>query len=199
MDSSPWNSAGQNTGVDSFSLLQGIFPTQGSNPDLPHCRRILYQLSHKGSPRILEWVSSVHFSSVTQSCLTLWDPVDWSPPGSCIIEFSKQGYWSGLPFPSSQARILEWVAISFSSGSSQPRYPALQADSSASEPPGKHCCQVGAFPWIYVKVEGFCISPIAECTKGVAWLSLEYWFSLISESAPLGHMPTSETFFFNLL
>ena len=47
---SPWNSPGQNTGVGSLSLLQGIFPTQGSNPGLPHCRWILYQLSHKGSP-----------------------------------------------------------------------------------------------------------------------------------------------------
>ena len=37
--------------------LQGIFPTQGSNSSLRHCRRILYQLSHKGSPRILEWVA----------------------------------------------------------------------------------------------------------------------------------------------
>ena len=46
---SPWNSPGQNTGVGSLSLLQGIFPTQGSNPGLPHCRWILYQLSHKGS------------------------------------------------------------------------------------------------------------------------------------------------------
>ena len=43
----PWNSPGQNTGVGSLSLLQGIFPTQGSNPGLPHCRRILFQLSHK--------------------------------------------------------------------------------------------------------------------------------------------------------
>ena len=42
----PWNSPGQNTGVDSLSLLQGIFPTQGSNPGLLHCRWILYQLSH---------------------------------------------------------------------------------------------------------------------------------------------------------
>ena len=42
MDCSPWNSTGQNTGVGSFSLLQGIFPTQGSNPGLPHCRQILY-------------------------------------------------------------------------------------------------------------------------------------------------------------
>ena len=48
---SPGNSAGQNTGVGSFSLLQG------SNPGLPHCRQILYQLSHKGSPRTLEWVA----------------------------------------------------------------------------------------------------------------------------------------------
>ena len=54
---SPWNSLGQKTGVGSISLLQGIFPTQGSNPGLLHCRRILYQLSHKGSPRILEWVA----------------------------------------------------------------------------------------------------------------------------------------------
>ena len=39
----------KNTGVGSLSLLQGIFPTQGSNPGLPYCRQILYQLSHKGS------------------------------------------------------------------------------------------------------------------------------------------------------
>ena len=51
------NSPGQNTGVGSLSLLKGIFPIQGSNPGLPHCRRILYHLSHKGSPRILEWVA----------------------------------------------------------------------------------------------------------------------------------------------
>ena len=47
-------SPGQKTGVG--SLLQGIFPTQGLNPGLPNCRQILYQLSHQGSPRILEWV-----------------------------------------------------------------------------------------------------------------------------------------------
>ena len=52
-----WNSPGQNTGVGSLSLLQGIFPNQGSNPSLPHCRQILYQLSYKGSPRLLEWVA----------------------------------------------------------------------------------------------------------------------------------------------
>ena len=46
----PGNSPGQNTGLDSLSLLQEIFPTQGLNPGLLHCRRILYHLSHKGSP-----------------------------------------------------------------------------------------------------------------------------------------------------
>ena len=44
-----WNSPGQNTGVGNCSLLQGIFPTQGSNPGLLHCRQILYQLSYQGS------------------------------------------------------------------------------------------------------------------------------------------------------
>ena len=42
--------------VGSLSLLQGMFLTQGSNPGLLHCRQILYKLSQKGSPRILEWV-----------------------------------------------------------------------------------------------------------------------------------------------
>ena len=46
----PWNSPGQLTGVGSLSLLQGISPTQGSNPGPLHCRQILYQLSHQGSP-----------------------------------------------------------------------------------------------------------------------------------------------------
>ena len=46
----PMDYPGRNTGVGSLSLLQGIFPNQGSNVGLPHCRQILYQLSHKGSP-----------------------------------------------------------------------------------------------------------------------------------------------------
>ena len=48
------DSPGQNTGVGFYALLQGIFSTQGSNPGLPHCRRILYHLSHQGTPRIPE-------------------------------------------------------------------------------------------------------------------------------------------------
>ena len=53
---SPWNSPGQNTGVGSRTLLQGIFPTQGLNPGLPHCMQSLYQLAtretHRGQAAI---------------------------------------------------------------------------------------------------------------------------------------------------
>ena len=119
---SPWNSLGQNTGVGSLSLLQGIFPIQGSSPGLPYCRQILYQLSHKGSPRILEWIA-YSFSSRSsqprnqtgisgiaaaaaaaakslQSCPILCNPVDGRPLGSRSLGFSRQEYWSVLPFPS---------------------------------------------------------------------------------------------------
>ena len=110
---------GKNTGEGSHSLLQGIFPTQGSNPDLLHCRQILYHLSHR---------ESESESEVAQSCPALCNPVDCSPPGSSI-----HGIF--------QARVLEWVAISFSGGFSWPRdwtgSPVLQADTLPSEPPGK--------------------------------------------------------------
>ena len=48
---SPWNSPGQNTGVGSLSFLQGIFPSKGSNPGLPHCRQILYQWATRGAQK----------------------------------------------------------------------------------------------------------------------------------------------------
>ena len=143
-------------------LLQGIFPTQGSNPGLLLCRPILYQLSYKGSP-VVSWFSVTSLLSpgsrpvdlqlllllshlivsdsvrphkqqptrlprpwdspgkntgvgwqfllqcmevkseneVAQSCLTLHDPMDCSLPGSSIHGVS-------------QARVLEWGAITFS-------------------------------------------------------------------------------------
>ena len=73
---SPWNSPGKNTGVGSLCLLQGIFPTQGSNPGIPPCRQILYQLSHKGSPRILEWIANPFSSGSSR-------PSNWNRV-SCI-------------------------------------------------------------------------------------------------------------------
>ena len=51
MDRGAWHDPGKNTAVGCHFLLQGIFPTQGSNQGLLHCRWILYYLSHKGSPK----------------------------------------------------------------------------------------------------------------------------------------------------
>ena len=62
---SPWNSPGQNTGVGSLSFLQGIFPTQGLNPGLPHCRRILYQL------RFFSHASGVQHTGQSYQCWKL--------------------------------------------------------------------------------------------------------------------------------
>ena len=76
---SPWNSPGQNTGVGSLSLLQGIFPTQGSK--IPY--------------------SAAAAAKLLQSCPTLCDPIDSSPPGSPVPRIL-------------QAKTLEWAAISFS-------------------------------------------------------------------------------------
>ena len=134
---SPWNSLDQNIGVHSLSLVQGIFPTQGSNPGLSHCRWILYQLSHKGSPKY--W-SGWPFLS----------PRDLSDPGielrsSALQVDSLQSepwrnpkmQWGEVKVAQScptlcdpmdytvheilQARTLEWVVFPFSRGSSQPR------------------------------------------------------------------------------
>ena len=65
-------------------------------------------------------------SEVTQSCLTLCDPMDCSPPGSSIHEFSRQENWSGLPFPSPGD--LPDPGI-------EPGSPTLRADTLLSEPP----------------------------------------------------------------
>ena len=54
---SPWGFSRQEYWSGCCILLQGIFPTQRLNPGLPHCRQILYHLSHQGSPRMLEWVA----------------------------------------------------------------------------------------------------------------------------------------------
>ena len=84
------------------SLLQEIFPIQGSNLHLLHCRQMICSLSHQGRFYLKVKVK------VAQSCPTLCDPMDYSLPGSSV-----HGIF--------QARVLKWVAISFSRGSSGPR------------------------------------------------------------------------------
>ena len=72
------DSPGKNTGVGCLILLQGIFPAQGSNPGLPHCRRILYRPIPQGSPIILEWVAYPFFRS---SWPRNWTRVSWIAGG----------------------------------------------------------------------------------------------------------------------
>ena len=97
-DLCPWDFLGKNTGVGCHALLQ-IFPTQGLKPylfQLLHCRLNLY-------PEVLGKLITIAAAAAKslQSCPTLCDPIDSSPPGS--------------PVPGIlQARTLEWVAISFS-------------------------------------------------------------------------------------
>ena len=62
--------------LECAAFLQEIFPTQGSNPGLPHYRQNLYQLNHQGSPRILEWVTHPFSSGSSQ-------PKNWT--GVCCI------------------------------------------------------------------------------------------------------------------
>ena len=73
----PWNSPGHNTGVSSRSLLLSllwIFPTQGLNPGIPHCRQILNQLNHKGSPTLIK---SITPNPRTNFILESWRPGEW--------------------------------------------------------------------------------------------------------------------------
>ena len=126
----PWDFPGKSTGLGCHCLLQEIFPTQGLNPGLPHCRETLYHLSHQGRPgrgthnKSLKtswevsgfvpvysggWRASTwSVCSATQSCPLLCDPMSCKLPRSSV-----HGIF--------QARVLEWGAIAFSRGSSQPR------------------------------------------------------------------------------
>ena len=86
-----WDSPGKNTGVGCHALLEGIFLNQGLNPHLLHLPRC-----QAGS------FTTAAAAKLLQSCLTLCDPIDSSPPGSVV---------PGIL----QARTLEWISISFSS------------------------------------------------------------------------------------
>ena len=169
MDCSPpgssfsWDSPGKNTRVSSPSFLQGIFPVQGWNLSLLHCRQILYHLSHQGSLRSLFAISlsctwcliiyythfhlciislSPHVHGTTLFCLcrtssglalpnSAWMEMEFhnKAPSICpitawsescsVVSSSLRPH--GIVHGILQARILEWVAVPFSRGSSQSR------------------------------------------------------------------------------
>ena len=98
----------KNTGIGCHALLQGIFPTWELNLGLLHCRWILYQLSHQGSPlgNMLLCKMYVHMHTptylggglVAKSCwilATSWTAAHQAPQS---IKFLRQKHWSGLPF-----------------------------------------------------------------------------------------------------
>ena len=124
-------SPGQNTGIGSCCLLQGIFPAQGSNPGLPHCRRILYHLSHQGGPRILKWVGYPFSSEYSRprnrtgvSCIaggffTSWALREAPPPksvppkeASCLIRITDVCiYYGGFPADGSRGSCSNIVSV----------------------------------------------------------------------------------------
>ena len=166
---SPWNSAGQNTGVGIHYLLQGIFPTQGLDPGLLHCRWSLYQLSHKESPRILELVSSV--SSIAQSCPTLCDPMNRSTPDT-NYEFTQ-------------------THVHRVSDAIQPSHP-LSSPSPPAPNPSQH--QV-LFQWVnslheMAKVLEFSISPSNEHPWLVSFRM--DWLNLLALQGTLKSSPTQQ-------
>ena len=89
----------KNTGMDSLSLLQGIFPTQELNWGLLHCRQILYQLSYQGSPKSPELL--IYFFNIILTYLhsihSFWIPplpmISFKPFSSWIIWFIQRFKW----------------------------------------------------------------------------------------------------------
>ena len=119
------DSPGKNTGVGFHTLLQGIFPTQGSNPGLPCGRQILYYLSHQGSPWILKWIA---YAFTVQGILLAeyWSGQPFPYPGDLpnpgIEPRCPALQVDSLPAePAGMPRILKWVACLFSRGSFQLR------------------------------------------------------------------------------
>ena len=104
----PWNFHGKNTGMGCHFLLQGIFPTQESNPGLPHCRQTLYHLSHQGTnlgtnfiQRILLSFSSkrYHFKYVRSSNMPLCLEVGPSSTVALRFPFTFREMKVGRLFP----------------------------------------------------------------------------------------------------
>ena len=128
----------------------GDLPEQGIEPTSPvfpaSASGLFYQLSHLGSPNPYPEVKLL----VTQSCLTLCDSMDYSPPGSLSMEFSRQEYRSVLPFPSPGDLPDQRIKL---------RSPALEEDSLLSELPGNpypiHLQMLSALPFSTSQIQLF--------------------------------------------
>ena len=102
--SSPWDSPVNNTEVGCHPLLQGIFPTQESNPHLLRLPALAggFFTTSTGKPE--SWFAAAAAAAKSlQSCPTPSNPMDCSPQGPPSMGFSRQEYWNGLPLPSPES------------------------------------------------------------------------------------------------
>ena len=102
------DSPGKNTGIGCHALLQGIFPTEGLNPHLPHCRGFFYLLSHKGSPRLLEWVAYPFSKGSSQP--RNWTRVSWIAGGFCTSWATREAHFARLSFIIHHYKLLNRVS-----------------------------------------------------------------------------------------
>ena len=163
----PWGSPGKNTGVDCHFLLQcmkvksqsevasvmsdSVRPHERQPTRLPRPWDSTGKNTGVSCHFLLQCMKVKSQSEVAQSCPTLSNPMDWSLPGSSVQGFSRQEYWSGLPFPSPGG--LPDPGI-------EPRSPALQADALPSKPPGKivkwyYFWFSASIPWILTDMKNY--------------------------------------------
>ena len=205
---SQWNSPGQNTAVGSRSLLQWIFPTQGWNPGLPHCRRILYQLSHQGSPRILEWVAYLFSSGSSRprnwtgvSCIAGGFFTNWAIRKAQVLYIStnmwdtEQWFWSTDFFLKKNTL---HHGLSSTSPTVSPAAPRLRLRASLGRSGGWHHTHLqGLIPPAQLSCHLYCDCPATirgPSTSSCLWAPLYYyiigWLKDISGSLRLNLIPS---------
>ena len=135
--------------MGSCSLLQRIFPTQGSNPGLLHCRQLLYQLSHKGSPSILEWVAIPSPSDL---------PNSGTEPDSLPTELSGKPLSSVQSLSRVRLLVTAWTAACQASLSTTHSWSLLRLMSIESVAPSNHlilCHPLLFLPSIFPSIRVF--------------------------------------------
>ena len=104
----PWDFPGNDTGMGCHFLLQGIFPTQESNPGLLHCRQILYRLSYKGSPNL----KPLRRNKTSLTLLTNWTIIALSCQTVflwvCIFPLLWLNFFFGSSFFTDKGRQRSW-------------------------------------------------------------------------------------------
>ena len=139
----PWNSLGQNTGVGSFSLLRGIFTTQGSNPGLPHCRWILLPAEPQGKPNSELVATIIYCFQLAVLFLIYWE------------------HWSNQSIATNSSYQSVTLSASVSTDSAFPPVaPSLSVlhEIQSPSPPLEHCSSSSPFQFFSL----YCIVPSTE-------------------------------------